>query len=399
MRDSDRRPGFRAGLRISAALGMAVFVMLVAAPSRPGAVAWAQSNPVPLINQPLVPDAVAPGGQSFTLTVNGTGFVPGSVVQWTGTALATTFLSAAQLTASVPASDIAAAGTASVRVVNPGVGAASNVAFFQVIGSSSTVTFGNASVATASGPEDVTVADFNGDGKLDLAVCNILAGELSIMLGNGDGTFGNPTTYSSGSGADPQYAVVGDFNGDGKPDLAISNDNATVAVMLGNGDGTFQPAMTFLVPQAANQFVMGDFNQDGKLDVAVLTNGVSLLLGNGDGTLQAAQSISSLPAYSVVAGDFNNDGKLDLATTAEGEEEVRIYLGNGDGTFQAPLITPSGNANSFFITTADVNRDGKLDIMIQVGVGSDNSAEVFLGNGDGTFQSYVEYPTGTFPVA
>src|SRR5439155_14204937 len=130
-----------------------------------------EPNPVPLISQPLVPDAVAPGGAGFTLTVNGTGFVSGSVVNWNGSARATTFVSNSQLTVSILVSDIAIASTASVTVVNPSPGGGtSNVEFFPITLASSSILLSKSDYATAAGPAGVAVGDFNGDGKLDLAV-------------------------------------------------------------------------------------------------------------------------------------------------------------------------------------------------------------------------------------
>src|SRR5438132_9572044 len=128
--------------------------------------ATAQTNPVPLINQPLVPDATAPGGPGFTLTLNGTGFVSGSSVNWNGSPRATTFVSDSQLTASILASDIAIASTASVTVVNPTPGGgSSNVEFFPITLASSSILLSKSDYATATGPADVGVGDFNGDGK------------------------------------------------------------------------------------------------------------------------------------------------------------------------------------------------------------------------------------------
>jgi len=168
MRDSDRQSEFRAGLRLLGPVGLAVFVMVLAAPSGPSASAWAQSNPVPLFNQPLVPDAVAPGGSSFTLTVNGTNFVSGSVVQWNGSVLATSFVKSTQLTATVPSSDIATVGTASVIVNNGTPETTSAPAFFPVAQPTAGVGFGWQSFGVGAQPIGEVAADLNGDGKLDL---------------------------------------------------------------------------------------------------------------------------------------------------------------------------------------------------------------------------------------
>jgi hypothetical protein len=245
--------------------------------------------PVPFINQPLVPDATAPGGPDFTLTVNGTGFVSNSVVHWNGKALATTFISGSQLTATVPAAEIAKASTASVTVVNPAPGAgASNTAFFPIAVSTPAVAFSKSDFATGASPSSVVTADFNGDGKLDLAVTNFVANTVSVLLGNGDGSFRARVDYATGGG--PDSVVARDFSGDGKLDLAVRNNiDNTVSILLGNGDGTFQQHVDFPTGLGPQRLSAGDFNVDGKLDLVVSNgdaNTVSVLLGNGDGTFQ-----------------------------------------------------------------------------------------------------------------
>ena len=406
MRDSDRQSEFRAGLRLSAALCLAVFVMLVVAPSRPGAEAWAQSNPVPLINQPLVPDAVAPGGQSFTLTVNGTGFVPGSVVQWNGTALATTYVSGSRLTATVPASDIAVAVTASITVANPGSPVVSNVDYFQVSTPASAISFSDSQTAVGSWPVQVMTADFNGDDKLDALVVSAPwyfgesgDGQVSVMLGNGDGTFGQPTTYTI-PGFMISHAATADFNGDGKLDLVVTvldnQGNGYASILLGNGDGTFGQPTNFVSNANSTIVATADFNADGKLDLAIVCSyGVSILLGNGDGTFQPQVTYGPEEPYTLTIGDFNSDDILDLAVGDQTSDQLHILLGNGDGTFQAPSSFGSGEPFAYFVTTADVNSDGKLDLMAG---GNSGQATVLLGDGDGAFQPYVGYATGLDPL-
>jgi hypothetical protein len=200
----------------------------------------AQSNPVPSVNQPLVPTATPPGGQSFTLTVNGTGFVSGSTINWNGAALSTTFITSSQLAATVPASNIAKASTASITVSSPSPGGGtSNVVFFAVSAPTNLQfnSFPNGNVGDPlSGP---LVADFNRDGKLDFIVSATHQSNEQptpyVFLGNGDGTFSASFSYTLG----PFGLFLGDFNGDGKLDILA--DNAVgVYVFLGNGDGTFQ---------------------------------------------------------------------------------------------------------------------------------------------------------------
>ena len=359
--------------------------------------AFAAENPVPLISQPLVPDAVAPGGAGFTLAVRGTGFVSGAVVKWNHSSLATTFVSHSQLTAWVPAPDIAAASTASVTVVNPSPGGGtSNVMFFEVTPSSSSIALSAPSAFGAgTNPDSAAVGDFNGDGKMDLAVANEGSDNVSILLGNGDGTFQAAVNY--GAGTDPDSVAVGDFRGDGKLDLVVANYYSNnVSVLLGNGDGTFQAAVNYGV-SAPTSVAVGDFNGDGKLDLAVANvfSEVSVLLGNGDGTFQAAVNYGAgaEPAW-VAVGDFNGDGKLDLAVANVDSNNVSILLGNGDGTFKAAVNYGVGT-EPVSVAVGDFNGDGKLDLAV-ANYGSNVS--VLLGNGDSTFQAAVNYGAGAEPA-
>ena len=166
-------------------------------------------------------------------------------------------------------------------------------------------------------PRSVAVGDFNGDGKPDLTVANQDADTVSVLLGNGDGSFQAPRTFAVGSV--PFSVAVGDFNGDGKPDLTVANENvATVSVLLGNGDGSFQAQRTFAVGSTPISVAVGDFNGDGKPDLTVANDGantVSVLLGNGDGSFQAQRTFAVGTApLSVAVGDFDRDGMPDLVT-------------------------------------------------------------------------------------
>jgi len=357
-------------------------------------------NPVPLINQPLVPDAAKPGGAAFTLTVKGTGFVSGAVVKWNGSARTTTFVNGSRLKAAILASDIAKAGTASVTVVNPSPsGGTSNVAFLSITAPTSSWIFGERSdFSTGSGPNSVATGDFNKDGRLDLALSNYFDNTVSVLLGNGDGTFKAHVDYATQLG--PDSVVVGDFNGDGKLDLAVRNQSSnTVSVLLGNGDGTFQPAANFAVGSgtSSSRVAAGDFNGDGKLDLAATNyndNTVSILLGNGDGTFQGQVVYPAGSGTSAIAvGDFNADGRLDLAILNNANNAVAIIMGNGDGTFQAPVQYSTGSAPAW-VNVADLNGDGILDLVVPNS--GANTVSILLGKGDGTFQPHVDYavPTG-----
>ncbi len=389
----------------------------------PQASAQSQTNPVPLINLPLSPSAVTPGGPSFTLTVNGTGFAQSSIVNWNGTPRATTFVSSSQLGAAILAGDISGSATASVTVVNSGAagtGETSNVAYLPI---------GTPSISVSvilhqnlgGGPGGQIVADFNGDGKPDLAYTftvfsqGVAEGWVGITLGNGDGTFQPQvsfrTSQSANSSAEPTGLVAADLNGDGKLDLAVVNTYAplypptpTIGVLLGNGDGTFQPSTEFaagatISPQIVPTIIAADFNGDGKPDLAVVNSDstISLLLGNGDGSFQPLTALPTANGEYMVAGDFNGDGKLDLVVLGS---VIEVYLGNGDGTFQLLPTTLPIEKGPTALYAADFNGDGKLDLVVVNYCGTDanclspGTISVLLGNGDGTFQGAVDYTTG-----
>jgi len=264
---------------------------------------------------------------------------------------------------------------------------------------------------TGANPESVAVGDFNGDGIADLVTANAsntlpgAGNNISVLLGNGDGTFRTAVNYLYGN--DPYAVAVGDFNGDGIADIAVTNAGGiavpyanTLFVLLGNGDGTFQPPAIYPVGGAPTSVVVGDFNGDGIADLAVgsaASFNVTVLLGNGDGTFQSGVSyVSGGPALSLAVGDFDGDGKADLVSVdGPGGVTVSVLLGNGDGTFQA-AVSYSVATGPASVAVGDFNGDGKADL---VTAGYSNNVNVLLGNGDGTFQAAVNYATGITSVA
>jgi hypothetical protein len=255
-------------------------------------------------------------------------------------------------------------------------------------------------------PRAVTVADFNNDGTPDLAVVNqgsfstsTTPRSLSVLLGNGDGSF-RPAVTTDVPNSFPSLAV-GDFNSDGRADVALptagNGANPALEVLLGNGDGSFQPNHRILsLGQAALSVTAGDFDRNGTLDL-VTANGssgtLSLLLGNGDGTFQPRTDLTVGAAPRAVAvGDFNGDGRLDVVAAQQLTDTVSVLLGHGNGTFAPPLVFAASGADFTpdSMVVADVNGDGKLDLAIKSLSFLESDAfrvGVLLGNGNGTFQA------------
>jgi hypothetical protein len=242
-------------------------------------------------------------------------------------------------------------------------------------------------------PFAVAVGDFNRDGHQDVAITNSNDNTVSVLLGDGKGNFGTP--INTAVGGFPEGIAVGDFNRDGIPDLAVSNNSdATVTILLGNGDGTFRSGGVFPVQANPLAVAVGDFNGNGIQDLVVANesgNSISLLPGNGDGTFGTTQNLPAGSApEAVVVGDFNNDHKQDIAVTDENGDTVSVFLGNGDGTFQPAVSYPTGSSPES-IVAADFNHDGKLDLATS-DEGADGGATVLFGNGDGTFGAPVILP-------
>ena len=255
-------------------------------------------------------------------------------------------------------------------------------------------TFQNEQRFVTGGPLEITVGDFNGDGQLDLAATLNLRTEVSVLLGNGDGTFQSEQRFVTGRGLG---ITVGDFNGDGRQDLATANYSSNdVSVLLGNGDGTFQIEQRFAAGSSPRGITVGDFNGDGQHDLATAdhsSNDVSVLLGNGDGTFQNERRFAAGSSpYGITIGDFNGDGRQDLATANYSSNDISVLLSNGDGTFQNEQRFAAGSSLTG-ITVGDLNGDGRQDLTATRQ--SSVAVSVLLGNGDGTFQSVQQIPVGT----
>jgi sugar lactone lactonase YvrE len=252
-------------------------------------------------------------------------------------------------------------------------------------------------VTVGSYPYGVATADFNGDGFVDLVVQNYGSANISVLLGNGDGTFQPQVTYAVGDL--PERVLTADVNGDGIPDLVVANTGgSSISILLGNGDGTFQPQVTYAASSPVGLGVL-DLNHDGIVDIVAAdyySNTVSVLLGNGDGTFQAAVTYATGSTPQTLAeGDFNGDGNVDLVVGNLNDNTVGVFLGKGDGTFQPQITYPVGSQPQG-VQVGDFNGDG-IDDLAVANNGS-NTVSVLIGNGDGTFQPQVTYPVGTGPV-
>jgi hypothetical protein len=352
--------------------------------------AKAAKNPVPSITGPVSPQAVAPGSQGFTLKVFGANFVNGAIVRWNGKVRTTTFISAREVDAQILTADVAAPTSGHITVTNPFPGggkSSSSYGTVEVHVPTSTIALAHPNVYDRGiSVWSSIAADFNNDGKLD-----IISGSAGILcvLGNGDGTFRFGSFIAPNMKTPPLGMAFGDFNGDNKLDFVFTQNNS-FQVMLGKANGTFVAKGSFGNFGFLHHIAVGDFNRDGKMDIAAVDSvgKVSILLGNGDGTFQPQQDYTSvLGPIDLVTADFNGDGILDLAVAGQNQGgAVSLLLGNGDGTFGAPtdtVLQPGVGFNTFgrVLFVDDFDGNGVADLVVL----TSDQAAILLGDGSGNF--------------
>ena len=265
--------------------------------------------------------------------------------------------------------------------------------FFTAVGGGSGRFANPATVPTHSGANNIIAADFNRDGDIDLAVVNFGAGDIAILLGQGNGGFDTFAFYALG--AEPEAACAGDFDSDSILDIAVAVSGSNhVAVLLGNGDGTFAAPVSY--PTGLNPFGLcaADLNLDGVLDLASSCAGddrVALLLGNGDGTFAAAAYCSTgTRPMAVASADFNNDGWPDLITANYIANSVSVLPGRGDGTFDPAAYFAAGRSPAA-VVAGDLNADGSVDVAV-ANLNAD-SISVLMGDGQGGLGTRTTYHT------
>jgi len=377
-----------------------------------GSLTFAQAPPttaVPLVVQ-ITPAAATPGSANLTLTMAGANFSQNATVTLTRVGVgsvqsssATVNASGTQIVATFSSSAITASqGTLQVTVTNVSGAISNSVSLPLTYATSSIGVSSNLGFPLGSSSTGVVAGDFNGDGNVDFASIDQIANAVTILVGNGNGTFAQRISYPTGN--KPWAIAAGDFNGDGKLDLAISNaKDDTLTILLGNGDGTFTPSSSTPATGAfPGQIVVADFNGDGKLDLAVAnvcgTNPtmcfpqagpvgpsmLTILLGNGDGTFAptaTSPATGNQPSH-IAVGDFNGDGFIDLAVTNTGDNNVTIFMGNGDGTFTPTANSLAAGTPPGGIVAADFNGDGALDLAVLSE--SENSMTIYLNQGCST---------------
>ncbi len=345
----------------------------------------------------------ASGPIGITVIINGTNFstTPANNIVFFGATKATvTAATSTQLTVTVPVG----ATYHPISIAVDGLTAQSRLPF--------TTTFSGAALqpcsfapkvnfGTSNFPSSIQISDLNGDGNSDLVSSNKNSNTISVLLADGNGGFGAKTDYATG--VFPLHLAIGDLNSDGKPDLVVANDNPSsppnyISVLLGNGNGTFGSKTDYLVGVSPQSLALGDLNLDGKLDVVVANSNettVSVLLGTGNGGLAPKTNYTvNLGTTDITVMDANKDGKPDIVVANFFSNTVSLLLGNGLGNL-GPKTDFGTGAGPVILSVADLNDDTNTDLVIANY--NANTISVLLGNGTGGFAPKVDYATGAKP--
>ncbi len=398
----------RSVLRVLAptAAGVALLCSaLLAAQHLRSSVASVAPNDAPPPTLGNYPDTSLPLSGNTTVTPDAAPTNTTSINVSTNTNFNGTF-AASPTTGVVIVTDAHPAGTYTVTVTAIGPGGQATKTFTMTVTSGTpclTPGFTNAAdVHTGREPISVAIGDFNGDGKQDLAVANYMTapGTVSIRLGDGMGGFSSSTDVSVASF--PNSVAIGDFNGDGKQDLAVTSQSNSVSIRLGDGMGGFSGATEVTVSSRSFAVAIGDFNGDGKQDLAVANDStqpstVSIRLGDGLGgfTGSTEVSVGSGPV-SLAIGDFNGDGNQDLAVANQYSNTVSIRLGDGLGGFTGATEVSVGH-QPYSVAIGDFNGDGKQDLAVANVYLTDSTVSIRLGDGLGGFSGSTEVCPGDWP--
>jgi hypothetical protein len=236
-------------------------------------------------------------------------------------------------------------------------------------------------------PYQVIATQFTNSGNLDLAVADYLNGQVSILLGNGNGTFQKPLRFSAPS---PVALAAGDFNGDHVEDLAIveygGTGNSALAIFLGDGNRKFHKSASYVSGIETTSVAAADFNGDGHLDLAVANNAgnIKVFFGTGNGTLKkpATYRLAGTKPYGIAAGDLNGDGQPDLAVAEALAGSVAVLINDGTGKFQNPVTYSAGGGEARDVKIADLRNNGDQDLIV---ANASAGMVVLLNKGDGTF--------------
>ena len=264
-------------------------------------------------------------------------------------------------------------------------------------------------ISNESDPYSIVAQDFNNDGRKDIVIANYHTNNIVVFLGNGAGDFATQMTCSTGNNSSPTAVVAADFNNDGRPDIAVANyQGDNLGIFLGSGSGEFLPQMSFSTgtDSGPHAIVASDFNSDGLLDVAVVNyraNNVGILLGQGKGRFSSPITYftgSHSGPYALATGDLNNDGQLDIVVANYRADNVGVFFGYGSGMFSSQTTYSTGDgSHPSSVIIADLNNDGPLDVAV-TNYGT-NNVGLLLGYGNGQFSAQTTYYTGndSGPVA